>query len=134
VPTLSELGYDVFDGEGWNGLVAPAKTPKDVIARLAGWFSAALRVPDVAEKLAALGSIRWVSAAAISPLSFASDMMSTAASSARPTSSRSEHCVTMGAKLNWATVVADISQRLTRTFSAKAASHKASRHLGYDHP
>jgi tripartite-type tricarboxylate transporter receptor subunit TctC len=55
VPTLGELGYDVFNGEGWNGLVAPAKTPKDVIARLAGWFSAALRTSEVAEKLAALG-------------------------------------------------------------------------------
>jgi tripartite-type tricarboxylate transporter receptor subunit TctC len=55
VPTLGELGYNTFNGEVWNGLVAPAKTPKETISRLADWFSAALRVPDVAEKLAALG-------------------------------------------------------------------------------
>jgi tripartite-type tricarboxylate transporter receptor subunit TctC len=55
VPTLRELGYNLFDGEIWNGLVAPAKTPKETISQLVGWFNAALRAPEVVEKLAGLG-------------------------------------------------------------------------------
>jgi tripartite-type tricarboxylate transporter receptor subunit TctC len=55
VPTVGELGYDVFNAEPFNGVVAPAKTPQNVISQLAGWFSAALRAPEVMEKLGSLG-------------------------------------------------------------------------------
>jgi tripartite-type tricarboxylate transporter receptor subunit TctC len=51
LPTLSELGYKIALGEIWYGLVAPARTPKETVARLAGWFTAALRAPDVKTRL-----------------------------------------------------------------------------------
>jgi len=34
LPTLQELGFKDFDDVTWNGIVAPAGTPKDVLARL----------------------------------------------------------------------------------------------------
>jgi tripartite-type tricarboxylate transporter receptor subunit TctC len=55
VPTVAESGFKDFEADIWFGLVAPAKTPSDAIAQLAGWFTAALKDPDVAPKLAAQG-------------------------------------------------------------------------------
>lgn len=55
VPTIAELGYRDIDADPWFGVVAPAKTPKDTIAQLAGWFTTALRDPAVKPKLATLG-------------------------------------------------------------------------------
>ena len=36
VPTLHELGLTNFEDVTWNGIVAPAATPKDVLNRLHG--------------------------------------------------------------------------------------------------
>ncbi len=36
-------------------LVAPAKTPKEIISQFAGWFSAAMQIPEVKAKLIAQG-------------------------------------------------------------------------------
>ena len=36
-------------------MLAPAKTPKDTLAQLEGWFAAAGQSADLKEKLAALG-------------------------------------------------------------------------------
>jgi tripartite-type tricarboxylate transporter receptor subunit TctC len=55
VPTVAESGYKDYGVDVWFGLVAPAKTPKKTISELAGWFTAALRVPEVKAKLATLG-------------------------------------------------------------------------------
>jgi len=55
VPTVAELGYKDYDVEVWFGVVAPAKTPKDVVAQLSGWFTAAMQAPDVKPKLLNLG-------------------------------------------------------------------------------
>jgi tripartite-type tricarboxylate transporter receptor subunit TctC len=55
VPTVAESGYKDYEAEVWFGLVAPAKTPADTIARLAGWLVAALQVPDIKSKLMTLG-------------------------------------------------------------------------------
>jgi tripartite-type tricarboxylate transporter receptor subunit TctC len=55
VPTVAESGYNALDGDIWNGLVAPAKTSKEMILELAGWFTAALRAPEVRETLTGLG-------------------------------------------------------------------------------
>jgi tripartite-type tricarboxylate transporter receptor subunit TctC len=51
VPTVRELGYPALEFEGWNGLFAPAKTPKAVIARLQKETAAAVRHPDVVRRL-----------------------------------------------------------------------------------
>lgn len=40
----------------WYGFVAPAKTPPDIIATLAGWIQDAMNAPDVKAKLVTLGA------------------------------------------------------------------------------
>jgi tripartite-type tricarboxylate transporter receptor subunit TctC len=55
VPTIPELGYTDYEAVSWNGILAPAKTPKDTLARLIDWFSAAGNSDQVKEKLGALG-------------------------------------------------------------------------------
>jgi tripartite-type tricarboxylate transporter receptor subunit TctC len=55
VPTVAQSGYEDFDAEAWYGVVAPAKTPKDTLSQLAGWFSAALDAAEVKAKLVAQG-------------------------------------------------------------------------------
>jgi tripartite-type tricarboxylate transporter receptor subunit TctC len=54
-PTVAEAGYKDIEADFWIGLVAPAKTPKETLAELAGWFAAALHVPEVKAKLVAQG-------------------------------------------------------------------------------
>lgn len=56
VPTVRELGYPALELEGWNGLFAPAKTPKEIIERLQREVVAAVRHPDVAKRLIELGA------------------------------------------------------------------------------
>ncbi len=56
VPTVRELGYPMLELEGWNGLFAPAGTPKPVIDRLHREVVAAVKHPDVAKRLADLGA------------------------------------------------------------------------------
>jgi tripartite-type tricarboxylate transporter receptor subunit TctC len=55
VPTLAEAGVNV-ESLGWFGLVAPARTPAPVIARLNAAFTEALREPEVVERLRSLGT------------------------------------------------------------------------------
>lgn len=56
VPTVRELGFPAMELEGWNGIFAPAKTPKDVLDRLQREVAAAVRHPEVAKRLADLGA------------------------------------------------------------------------------
>lgn len=55
VPTFKEQGLDM-EGVGWNGIVAPAKTPKAIIDKLSDAFAKAVKTPDVSEKIRQLGS------------------------------------------------------------------------------
>lgn len=55
VPTVAETGFKDYEVDLWNGLVAPAKTPKETISQLAGWFTAALQASEIKPKLAAQG-------------------------------------------------------------------------------
>jgi tripartite-type tricarboxylate transporter receptor subunit TctC len=56
VPTVAEvLGDKEFEAEVWSGVVAPAKTPKEVIDQLANWFSIAMQADEVHPKLLNLG-------------------------------------------------------------------------------
>jgi tripartite-type tricarboxylate transporter receptor subunit TctC len=50
VPTLHELGFSNFEDVTWNGIVAPAATPKDVLARLHGAVAKALSNPELQKK------------------------------------------------------------------------------------
>jgi tripartite-type tricarboxylate transporter receptor subunit TctC len=56
VPTLNELGMSQFEVGAWQGLLAPAKTPPEVIARLNAEMNKALAAPDVKAKLAVQGA------------------------------------------------------------------------------
>jgi tripartite-type tricarboxylate transporter receptor subunit TctC len=51
IPTLNEAGIDV-DANAWNGLIAPAKTPEPIIAKIQGVVTEALAQPAMREKLA----------------------------------------------------------------------------------
>jgi tripartite-type tricarboxylate transporter receptor subunit TctC len=55
VPTFAEAGFPQFDFSAWYAVFAPAKTPKDVVAKLSGALSSALKNPDVVAKLNATG-------------------------------------------------------------------------------
>jgi tripartite-type tricarboxylate transporter receptor subunit TctC len=55
VPTLGETGISNYDADIFYGVVAPAKTPPDALAQLSGWFSSALKAPDMKPKLAQEG-------------------------------------------------------------------------------
>lgn len=56
IPTLAEAGLPGCEIISWFALSAPAKTPKEVIARLNLEATKALRLADVREKLAAMGA------------------------------------------------------------------------------
>lgn len=51
VPTINESGYKGFDAVTWFGFLAPAGTPRDVIARLNAEFNKALQQPALQKKL-----------------------------------------------------------------------------------
>ena len=57
VPTIAESGFKDYEIEVWYALFAPAKTPADVVSRLAGWFSQAALAPAIRAKLTAQGFV-----------------------------------------------------------------------------
>lgn len=57
IPTFAEAGLPGFDPSQWFGLLAPAGTPADIVARLAAEVAIAMAQPDVRERLAAQGNI-----------------------------------------------------------------------------
>ena len=52
VPTTLEAGYQNADFPIWIGLLAPAKTPREIVDRLNAETIKALKTPPVAERLA----------------------------------------------------------------------------------
>ena len=56
IPTVGESGVPGFEGISWLGLVAPARTPEPVVARLSTEVGAVLGEPDVVAKMAASGA------------------------------------------------------------------------------
>ena len=55
VPTVAESGLPGFEASNWFGLMAPAGTPAEIVARLNAEAAKALQAADVRDKLAALG-------------------------------------------------------------------------------
>jgi tripartite-type tricarboxylate transporter receptor subunit TctC len=55
VPTMAESGYPDIEGENWFAFIVPAGTPREVIATLHGEIVKIVALPDVKERLAALG-------------------------------------------------------------------------------
>ena len=55
VPTMGEAGWPAVVGTAWNGVVAPAGTPRAIVDTLAAEISRGLLAADVKERLAASG-------------------------------------------------------------------------------
>ncbi|CAN5521971.1 tripartite tricarboxylate transporter substrate binding protein [soil metagenome] len=55
LPTFQEAGLNGFVMTSWVGMLAPAKTPREVIERLHREFIAALARPDTRERLQLMG-------------------------------------------------------------------------------
>jgi len=56
LPTMAEAGLAGFDISTWFGLLAPAGTPKDVIAKWNAEVTKILNAPDMRERLTAQGA------------------------------------------------------------------------------
>ena len=56
VPTLDESGYRGFEVSPWFGILAPAGTPKEIIARINRDTVKVLKLPKVRERLLAQGA------------------------------------------------------------------------------
>jgi len=57
VPTTAEAGMPTLQAENWYGMIAPAKTPPDVVAALNAAAVEAMKDPGVREKLSSQGAI-----------------------------------------------------------------------------
>lgn len=56
VPTVAESGLSGFEVFSWFGLVAPAKTPAPILAKLEKDVAAILKMPDMERRLAEVGA------------------------------------------------------------------------------
>jgi tripartite-type tricarboxylate transporter receptor subunit TctC len=55
LPTIAESGLPGYDASTWGGILAPAGTPKDVVARLNSSINSALKMEDVRKRLMGAG-------------------------------------------------------------------------------
>jgi len=55
-PTMAEAGVPGFDSLNWNGIVGPARIPRDIVNRLNRELVRAVKAPDVVEKVVAQGN------------------------------------------------------------------------------
>jgi len=63
VPTFTEAGLPGFDVKVWNGIVAPAGTPREIIDRLSTQIAKVMAIPEIREKLVSQGLEPFVSSA-----------------------------------------------------------------------
>jgi tripartite-type tricarboxylate transporter receptor subunit TctC len=56
VPTFAEEGITGFDVTNWYGVMAPAGTPRDIVAKLNADINKAMQVPEVRSRLEAVGT------------------------------------------------------------------------------
>jgi tripartite-type tricarboxylate transporter receptor subunit TctC len=55
VPTMAESGFPGFEAPAWWAVLAPAKTPPDILKRMTEELNKALKNPEVARRLEAQG-------------------------------------------------------------------------------
>jgi tripartite-type tricarboxylate transporter receptor subunit TctC len=55
VPTFTEAGLPGFSLRPWQGVLAPARTPRPIIDRLSGEIARIIALPDIKERLVSLG-------------------------------------------------------------------------------
>jgi tripartite-type tricarboxylate transporter receptor subunit TctC len=56
VPTIAESGLPGYQAVTWNGLLAPAATPREIGEKLAAELAQVLRTPDMKARFAAIGT------------------------------------------------------------------------------
>ena len=56
VPTVAESGYRAYEFNLWNGLLVPAKTPRETIVAIRNAVVAALHAPEVSKRLTEMSS------------------------------------------------------------------------------
>jgi tripartite-type tricarboxylate transporter receptor subunit TctC len=59
VPTTAEAGLPGSEFNFWIGMMAPVKTPRDIVNRLNAEVIKALNTPEVKERFARLGADAW---------------------------------------------------------------------------
>jgi tripartite-type tricarboxylate transporter receptor subunit TctC len=57
VPTLAEAGVPGYAVQAWYAILAPKGTPADVVDKLSTAIAAAVKSPDVSDKLQSLGNV-----------------------------------------------------------------------------
>jgi tripartite-type tricarboxylate transporter receptor subunit TctC len=55
VPTIAQADYEDDEAHNWFGAFAPAKTPREKVSRLAGWFTSAMHAREIEARLVGLG-------------------------------------------------------------------------------
>jgi tripartite-type tricarboxylate transporter receptor subunit TctC len=61
VPTFTQAGMPGYDVKSWQGILAPARTPKPIIDKLSLELARILRIPEFSENLLTLGADPFVS-------------------------------------------------------------------------
>ena len=56
MPTVAEAGVPGYVFDPWFGILAPAKTPKDMLNKLNREIARILQLPDVKERLSGMGA------------------------------------------------------------------------------
>ena len=56
VPTIAEAGVKGYEASSWFGVLAPATTPKDIVAKLNAEIAKSLGTPEMKEKLSSQGA------------------------------------------------------------------------------
>ena len=56
LPTMIEAGVPGYDSTTWFGVLGPASTPRDVVAKVSGDLAAVVQAADVRERFAAAGA------------------------------------------------------------------------------
>jgi tripartite-type tricarboxylate transporter receptor subunit TctC len=51
IPTVAEQGYPKYEFNLWNGLLVPAKTPREIIVTIRSAAVAAMKAPDVSKRM-----------------------------------------------------------------------------------
>ena len=57
LPTVASQGYSRFEASEWYGMVAPAGTPREIVARLNRELVRIVNSPDVRARLLDLGTV-----------------------------------------------------------------------------
>ena len=56
VPTMAEAGYPSVNADNWYGIIVPAATPKDVVAKLHSLLATVMQAPDTKQRFSSNGA------------------------------------------------------------------------------